>query len=123
MGDLDRADVEDQRSYLKAAPLNRMADVRQQEVETPELKQARDFGPREHQRLATLEGRSDVTAAIPNINEAITYEQNAGRGQPVGLGTIGTSQRDQKSQQRFDFDDMEDFDPRELERIEKILKQ
>jgi hypothetical protein len=74
MGDLDRADVEEQPSYLKAAPLNQMADVRQQEVETPELKQARDLVPGEQQRLATLEGRSDGTAAIPNVNEARAHE-------------------------------------------------
>lgn len=124
MGDLDRADAEDQPPYLKAAPLNQVAAVRQQEVETPELRQARDLASGERQRLATLEDGSDGTAAIPNVKEAIAYEQNAGRSQPVGLGTIGTSQKDNKSQQKaFDFDDMEDFDPRELERIEKILKQ
>ena len=101
-----------------------MASVAMQpEAETPELQQPRDLLQLEQQRLATLEDRSDGTAAIPNINQVIDYEQNAGRSQPLGLGTIGTSQKDSRSQQKaFDFDDMDDFDPRELERIEKILK-
>lgn len=67
IGDLDRADLADQPAYFKPVPLNTVtAAVTQQEVDTPELHQARAFlagGP----RTGPLEDRSDGTAANANL--------------------------------------------------------